>query len=52
MARGARQTKLVFDLAVPYGYENQRKELKQKIDEALAEQGKQYTTVIRFDAKA
>ena len=52
MARGARQTKLVFDLAVPYGYENQRKELKQKIDEALEEQGKQYTTVIRFDAKA
>ena len=52
MARGAKQTKLVFDLAVPYGYENQRKELKQKIDEALIERGKQYTTVIRFDAKA
>ena len=52
MARGAKQTKLVFDLAVPYGYENQRKELKQKIDEALKNQEKQYTTVIRFDAKA
>ena len=52
MARGAKQTKLVFDLAVPYSYENQRKELKQKIDEALKEQEKQYTTVIRFDAKA
>lgn len=52
MARGARQTKLVFDLAVPYGFENQRKELKLKIDKALKEQGKQYTTVIRFDAKA
>ena len=52
MARGAKQTKLVFDLAVPYGFENQRKELKQKIDEALQTQGKQYTTVIRFDAKA
>ena len=52
MARGAKQTKLVFDLAVPYGYENQRKELKQKIDEALEARGKQYTTVIRFDAKA
>ena len=52
MARGAKQTKLVFDLAVPYVYENQRKELKQKIDEALKNQEKQYTTVIRFDAKA
>ena len=52
MARGARQTKLVFDLAVPYDSQNQRKELKQKIDEALAARGKQYTTVIRFDATA
>ena len=52
MVRGAKQTKLVFDLAVPYGYENQQKELKQKIDQTLAEQGKAYTTVIRFDAKA
>lgn len=52
MVRGAKQTKLVFDLAVPYGYENQQKELKQKIDQTLVEQGKAYTTVIRFDAKA
>ena len=51
MARGAKQTKLVFDLAVPYGSQNERKELKQQIDDALKEQGKQYTTVIRFDAK-
>ena len=52
MARGAKQAKLVFDLAVPYDAQNQRKELKQKIDEALKAQEKQYTTVIRFDAKA
>ena len=52
MVRGAKQTKLVFDLAVPYGYEIQQKELKQKIDQTLVEQGKAYTTVIRFDAKA
>ena len=52
MARGAKRTKLVFDLAVPYDNQNQRKELKQKIDQALRERGKQYTTVIRFDAKA
>ena len=52
MARGARQTKLVFDLAVPYDSQNQRKDLKRKIDQALRDQGKQYTTVIRFDAKA
>ena len=29
-----------------------RKELKQQIDQSLRERGKQYTTVIRFDAKA
>ena len=46
------QKKLTFDLAVPYDSQNRRKELKQQIDEALRERGKQYTTVIRFDAKA
>ena len=52
MVRGSKQTKLVFDLAVPYSMENQRSEIKQKVDEALAAKGEQYTTVIRFDGKA
>ena len=52
MVRGSKQTKLVFDLAVPYSMENQRGEIKQKVDEALAAKGEQYTTVIRFDGKA
>ena len=52
MVRGSKQTKLVFDLAVPYSMENQRSEINQKVDEALAAKGEQYTTVIRFDGKA
>ena len=52
MVRGAKQTKLVFDLAVPYAMAGQEKELKQKIEEALAGQGKGYPILIRFDAKA
>ena len=49
LVRGAKRTKLVFDLAVPYALSRQHRELKQRIDDALAERGKQYTTVIRFD---
>lgn len=52
MVRGARQTKLVFDLAVPYAMSGRRREFKEQIDQALAAQGKQYVTVIRFDGKA
>ena len=52
IARGAHQTKLVFDLAVPYSLKDRRKDIKHSIDEALQKQGKAYTTVIRFDDKA
>lgn len=52
IVRGARQTKLVFDLAVPYSMTGQRRELKQKINQALADRGREYETVIRFDGKA
>lgn len=52
IARGARQTKLVFDLAVPYSMTGQHKELKKKIDDALADRKKEYVTVIHFDGKA
>lgn len=51
IARGAEKPKLVFDLAVPYTMGQERKLLKEQIDEALACQGVQYTTVIRFDDK-
>ncbi len=51
IARGADKPKLVFDLAVPYAMRQERKLLKEQIDEALTCQGVQYTTVIRFDDK-
>lgn len=51
MVRGAKQTKLVFDLAVPYGVRRSHRQLKENIDEKLAEQGVLYATVIRFDGK-
>ena len=52
LVRGSKQTKLVFDLAVPYSMTQQHRTLKNKIDEALAREGKNYVTVIRFDGKA
>lgn len=49
---GIAQPKLVFDLAVPYSMDCDRKALKRSIDEALRSRNKAYTTVIRFDDKA
>lgn len=51
MVRGTTQTKLVFDLEVPYAMTRRRQEFKQKIDEALRVRGKDYVTVIHFDGK-
>lgn len=51
MVRGANQTKLVFDVAVPYFMSSRCQELKQKIDNSLSAEGKHYITVIRFDEK-
>jgi len=51
LVRGANKTKLVFDLAVPYGLERRHRDWKADIDRTLAEQGKDYATVIRFDGK-
>ncbi|MBQ3146384.1 MAG: cation transporter [Oscillospiraceae bacterium] len=51
IVRGAKQTKLVFDLAVPYGVRRSHRQLKESIDEKLGEKGIFYTTVIRFDGK-
>lgn len=51
IVRGAKQTKLVFDLAVPYGICPSHRQLKEEIDTQLREKGISYTTVIRFDGK-
>lgn len=49
LVRGASQTKLVFDITMPYAMDCSRRELKKMIDAALQENGKDYATVIRFD---
>lgn len=51
LVRGAKQTKLVFDLEVPYELMGRRQEFKRAIDRALQQRGKDYTTVIRYDGK-
>lgn len=52
IVRSSKQTKLVFDLAVPYSMEMDTKEIKEKIDEAVKEKNTDYITFIRFDEKA
>ncbi len=53
MVRGAAKTKLTFDIALPYSMTTpeKKRELKRDIDRMLSEKGKDYDTVIRFDAK-
>ena len=51
LIRDTGETKLMFDLAVPYGMDSSRERLKQKTDEALRARGKQCTTEIHFDGK-
>lgn len=51
LVRGACQTKLVFDLAVPYSMGQQRLVLKECIESQLQEHCGGYTAVIRFDDK-
>ena len=48
---GAKQTKLVFDLEVPYELMGRRQQFKREIDQALQQRGRDYTTVIRYDGK-
>ena len=50
--RGSAQSKLVFDLAVPYSMIEQKKEIKEQIEAALNKKGKKYVTIIRFDGIA
>jgi len=52
MVRGAKQTKLVFDLANPYDMHHRRRELRDAINATLQKAGVPYSTVIRFDGKA
>lgn len=52
IVRGSAQSKLVFDLAVPYSMMEKKKEIKERIDAALNERGKKYITIIRFDGIA
>lgn len=51
IVRGGRRSKLVFDLALPYGSGYHNAALKESIDKALRSFGKDYKTVIRFDDK-
>ena len=44
------QKKLAFDLAVPYGFFMTEDQIKLKVYEALAFQGKSYPVVIHFDS--
>ena len=52
LVRGVAQSKIVFDLAIPYCVSVETKMIKQQIDIQLKEYKLDYTTVIRFDHKA
>lgn len=52
LVRGAKGTKVVFDLAVPYDMAGQRPAIKARLEEAVATLRPDYLTVIRFDGKA
>ena len=49
MLRSSKQSKLTFDLAVPYEMQDTHEELKDRIDEMLAAAGRDYKTIIKFD---
>lgn len=51
MVRGAKRTKLVFDLVIPYSMEEEKYQLKEKIDKGIKSEGKHYDAVICFDKK-
>ncbi len=51
LVRGACQTKVVFDLAVPYSKRDMHMQLKEQVVGAMAELGDKYTAIIRLDDK-
>ena len=52
MVRGPGHTNLIFDLVIPFTLRGQTDELKQRIDQRVQFEGKQYFTVITFDLQA
>lgn len=51
IVRDGNQNKLEFDLSVPYSMLDSRREIKNSIDKALMQRGKNYITAINFDGK-
>ena len=51
IVRSSKQTKLVFDLAVPYSEKMTNREIQERIDTELKNREKDYVTFIRFDEK-
>ena len=49
MVRGAKQTKLVFDLTVPYDRNLSPGDVQKVMEKNLREQGKDYDTVIHTE---
>lgn len=49
LVKGAEQTKIVFDLQVPYSMSGQYRSLKEQIDTKLKAKGIPYPTMIRFE---
>ena len=52
MVRGPGHTNLIFDLVIPFSMNDQKAELKQRIDKRVQFEGKNYYTVITFDEAA
>lgn len=52
MVRGPGHTNLIFDLVIPFSMENQKAELKKRIDERVQFEDCRYYTVITFDEAA
>lgn len=52
MVRGPGHTNLIFDLVIPFSMNDQRAELKRRIDERVQFEGKHYYAVITFDEAA
>ena len=51
LVKGTDQTKIVFDLVVPYSMNGQHKKLKTDIDGKLKNNGIYYPVFIRFEGK-
>lgn len=49
MVRGPGHTNLIFDLVIPFSMQDQKSELKKRIDACVQFENKRYYTVITFD---